>query len=158
MLIFIDTEFTSFEERYLISAGLIANGREFYFEVEGLSPAICSPFVQGNVIPLLSGATLKPVEIARQLKEFLAPCGPEVTFFCDAPRYDIALLEPFLPASLQWKPAVPSFADPLSQHDFEVALEIAYARGLRRHHALDDAKALAAAWASIGQQPGDTSK
>ena len=149
MRIFLDTEFTSFEEPYLVSAGLIAGNREIYFEVAGVSPAICSPFVQTTVLPLLSGHRLRPIEIATKLAEFLAPFGPEVTFFCDAPRYDIELLMPFLPVGLQWKCAVPSFHNPKCEQIFDIAKETAFASGLRRHHALDDARALATAWAVL---------
>ena len=149
MLIFLDTEFTSLEEPYLVSAGLIAGNREIYFEIAGISPAICSPFVQTNVLPLLGSSRLRAIEIATQLAEFLAPCGPEVTFFCDAPRYDIELLMPFFPAGLRWKCAVPSFENPECEQIFDIAKETAFASGLRRHHALDDARALAAAWAVL---------
>lgn len=157
MLVYIDTEFTSLEEPYLVSAGLVAEDRELYFEVVGISPLICSPFVQETVFPLLTGPVLQPIEIARQLADFLKPCGPEITFFCDAPRYDIGLLTPFLPAGLRWKYAVPSFLSDGPEHDFEMAFEKAFANGLRRHHALDDAKALAFAW-SLVERPSSTKK
>lgn len=149
LLIFLDTEFTSFEEPYLISIGLIAEERELYFELGGVSPRICSPFVQANVLPFLTGPAIEPIEGARQLANFLTLCGPEVTFFCDAPRYDIPLLAPFLPCRLRWKFAVPSFDNASCEHVFELSREKAFASGLRRHHALDDAKALGAAWAAV---------
>ena len=146
MLIFLDTEFTSFEEPYLVSAGLVAGERELYFELAGISAEICSPFVQATVLPLLSGPVLEPIEVSNQLAAFLESCGPDVTFFCDAPSYDIVLLRPFLPGDLRWKFAVPSFGDYASEQIFNQAQENAFAGGLRRHHALDDARALAAAW------------
>lgn len=111
MIIFLDTEFTSFEEPYLISIGLVAGENELYFELGGVSYEICAPFVQVNVLPLLTGPVLKPMEGAERLAAFLSLCGPEVTFFCDAPRYDITLLTPFLPSGLHWDFAVPSFED-----------------------------------------------
>lgn len=145
MLVFLDTEFTGFDEPYLISAGLVADNREFYFELEGITPSICAHFVQQTVLPLLTGPVLRPIEVSKQLAAFLAPYGPEVTFVCDAPRYDIELLRPFLPASLPWNYAVPSFAEAAYEDNFNQALERAF-QGLRRHHALDDARALAQAW------------
>lgn len=148
LIIFLDTEFTSFEEPYLISIGLVAGENELYFEISGVSPEICTPFVQANVLPLLTGPVLKPIEGAKQLAAFLSVCGPEVTFFCDAPRYDITLLTPFLPKGLRWNFAVPSFQDTAYEDLFELTREKAFASGLRRHHALDDARALAAAWAA----------
>jgi hypothetical protein len=148
-MIFLDTEFTSLEEPYLISAGLIMEGRELYFEVEGVSARICSPFVQAKVLPLLTGPRLKPIEIAARIAEFLALCGDEVTLFCDAPRYDIELLKPFLPGDLRWKFRVPSFRDQASEQLFRQTQASLFTTGLRRHHALDDAKALAAAWSAV---------
>jgi hypothetical protein len=148
LIIFLDTEFTSFEEPYLISIGLIADENELYFELAGISHEICAPFVQANVLPLLTGPVLKPIEGAEQLAAFLSLCGPEVTFFCDAPRYDITLLTPFLPSGLRWNYAVPSFQDAACEGLFERTRKNAFANGLRRHHALDDAKAIAAAWAA----------
>jgi hypothetical protein len=147
LIIFLDTEFTSFEEPYLISIGLVAGENELYFELGGVSYEICAPFVQVNVLPLLTGPVLKPMEGAERLAAFLSLCGPEVTFFCDAPRYDITLLTPFLPSGLHWDFAVPSFEDAACEGLFELTREKAFASGLRRHHALDDARALAAAWA-----------
>lgn len=149
MIIFLDTEFTSLEEPYLISIGMTAGEYDLYFEVSGVSREICSPFVQTNVLPLLTGPVLEPVEGAAHLAAFLALRGSEVTFFCDAPRYDITLLTPFLPNGLRWKFAVPSFRDATCERRFELAQEKAFASGLRRHHALDDAKALSAAWAAL---------
>jgi hypothetical protein len=149
MFVFLDTEFTNFEEPYLISAGLVAGDRELYFEVAGVSPAICSDFAQKTVLPQLNGPALEPIEIAQALAMFLLPCGPQVTFFCDAPRYDITLLLAFLPARLQWGYAVPSFESFESEQIFQAAHQRAFASGLRRHHALDDARALATAWASL---------
>jgi hypothetical protein len=148
LIIFLDTEFTSFEEPYLISIGLFADKNEFYFELSGVSHEICAPFVQANVLPLLTGPVLEPIEGAKQLAAFLSLYGPEVTFLCDAPRYDITLLAPFLPSRLRWNFAVPSFQDAACESLFELTREKAFANGLRRHHALDDAKALAAAWAA----------
>jgi hypothetical protein len=149
LIIFLDTEFTSFEEPYLISIGLVADENELYFELSGITREVCAPFVQDNVLPLLTGPMLTPIEGAKQLAAFLALYGPEVTFFCDAPRYDITLLTPFLPGGLHWNFAVPSFQDAACEDLFELIRENAFANGLRRHHALDDAKALAAAWAAI---------
>ena len=152
VLVFLDTEFTSFDEPYLISAGLVAGSREFYFEIAGITSDICTPFVRQTVLPLLGGPVLRPIEVSNQLATFLAPCGPDVTFFCDAPRYDIELLRPFLPASLRWNYAVPSFAEPADEEKFNRALEGAF-QGRRRHHALDDARALAHAWRESSKCP-----
>lgn len=152
VLVFLDTEFTGFDEPYLISAGLVAGSREFYFEIAGITSDICTPFVRQTVLSLLGGPVLRPIAVSHQLATFLAPCSPDVTFFCDAPRYDVELLRPFLSASLRWNYAVPSFAEAADEDDFNRTLEEAF-QGRRRHHALDDARALAQAWRKTSKCP-----
>lgn len=149
MLVFLDTEFTDLAEPYLISFGMVVDGRELYVELAGVSAPVCSAFVQESVLPLLDGPGLRPIEAARRIAEFLAPCGGHVVFFCDAPRYDIELLRPFLPERLQWSYAVPSFDDLEEERAFEAAQERAFVAGLRRHHALDDARAMSLAWSAL---------
>ncbi|MCK6693520.1 MAG: hypothetical protein L6Q97_15670, partial [Thermoanaerobaculia bacterium] len=60
-LIFLDTEFTGLHrEAELISVGLAAeNGDVFYAELNDYDPDQVSPWVQENVMPLLSGAVLR---------------------------------------------------------------------------------------------------
>ena len=147
MLVFIDTEFSDLQEPYLISVGLVAaDGRELYFEMEGVSPAICCPFVQETVIPLLEGPALTPIQAAERLSSFLTQCGGPVIFFTDAPRYDVELLTQFLPGNLVWTVAVPSFDTDADEIAYQSAYANAFACGLRRHHALDDARAACVAW------------
>lgn len=158
--VFLDTEFTSLTEPYLVSAALVDTcGRELYVEALGVTPAICSPFVCDHVLPLLDGPALPPVEIARRFSAYLERYtasgaflsespdgGPQVVFFCDAPRYDIELIKPFLPANLRWVMEVPSFSSEAQETAFRTEREAAFSGGLRRHHALDDARALRLAW------------
>ena len=54
MLVFLDTEFTSFVRPDLISIGLVAEeGREFYAERTDYRKDDCSDFVRETVLPLL---------------------------------------------------------------------------------------------------------
>lgn len=147
MLIFIDTEFTDLKEPYLIAAALVAeDGRQLYFELAGITGAVCSPFVRETVLPLLSGPVVQPIEAARQVASFLSGYL-SVTFFTDAPRFDVELIKPFLPQKLAWSVAVPSFETEEAEIAFQIRYEQAFAKeGLRRHHALDDARALRLAW------------
>lgn len=148
MLIFVDTEFTSLEEPYLISAGLVAaDGQELYIEFAGVSQMLCSLFVQETVWPLLDGHGIQPAQAARLIATFLAPF-PTATLFSDAPRYDIELLRPFLPPN-GWSIAVPSFENEDEEATYTSAYERAFADGLRRHHALDDARAMHQAWLTL---------
>lgn len=150
MIIFIDTEFTSLNEPYLISAGLVAeDGRELYFEMDGVSPLACSDFVVDNVLPLLEGPVLTPIEVAKQVSDYLGSDVNTVTLFCDAPRYDVELLKPFLPAKVRWQVAVPSFETEEEESGYRTAYQSAFRDGLRRHHALDDARAMQRAWQAI---------
>jgi hypothetical protein len=143
MLIFADTEFTSLAEPYLILAGLVTeSGREMYFELAGVSPAVCAPFVRETVLPLLDGPVLTPSQVAERVAAFLAPYGSQVTFFSDAPRYDIELLRPFLPGGLTWAVTVLSFETEADELAYEEAYAKAFVAGLRRHHALGDARAM----------------
>lgn len=152
MRIFLDTEFTGLHERYLISIGMVAvDGRELYVELAGVSPLVCSLFVRETVLPLLDGPSLAPAQVAARVAAFLAPCEGSVTFFSDAPRYDLEMLAPFLPQNLVWTFEVPSFETEEAEEAYRAAREAAFAGGLRHHHALDDARAMAQAWAAAGQ-------
>jgi hypothetical protein len=89
MLIFLDTEFTNFEELEcdLISIGLVdKNGREFYAESTEYRQEACSDFVREVVIPLLGQHKDRVVgnyfEIAKQLNEWLKSYD-EVTIAID---------------------------------------------------------------------------
>lgn len=147
MLVFIDTEFTDLREPYLVSAGFAAaDGRELYFEISGVSPAVCSPFVREAVLPLLEGPALAPMQAAEQVSQFFGQYREQVTLFCDAPRYDLELLTPFLPGNLRWSFAVPSFESEAEEAAYNEALRQSFVDGLRRHHALDDARAARHAW------------
>jgi hypothetical protein len=62
LLIFLDTEFTEFDNPELISLGLASlNGKEFYAEVPFTYPS-CSQFVLDVVLPLLSGTSQVPID------------------------------------------------------------------------------------------------
>lgn len=106
MLIYLNTEFTDLSEPYLISVGMVTAGRRLYLELSGVGVMPCSPFVRESVLPLLEGPVVRPIAVADRIAQFLAPCGGDVTFFCDSPRYDVELLGPFLPAQLRLAYAV----------------------------------------------------
>lgn len=157
VILFLDTEFTGLGQRLtqLISIGLLAeDGAEFYAE---LPPASYQdnlvPWVKGNVLPLLEGGAcvMPPDELTRRLGNWIAARGPAV-IACDAPDFDFgflrAILDPW-PSSLDTRPVVLQF-DADRGERFNAALEQASAGGLRRHHALDDAKANRLGWLAAG--------
>ena len=88
MLIFLDTEFTDFDDPDLISIGLVdESGREFYAESTEYRQEACSDFVRQVVIPLLGEPKNRIVgnyfEIARQLNEWLKFYNDEVVIAID---------------------------------------------------------------------------
>ena len=88
MLIFLDTEFTDFNDPDLISIGLVDEaGREFYAESTEYRQEACSDFVRQVVIPLLGETKNRVVgnyfEIAKQLNEWLKHYTDEITIAID---------------------------------------------------------------------------
>lgn len=149
MLVFLDTEFTSLEEPYLISAGLVAVEKgvilhELYFEMAGISPLICNSFVQDNVLPHLEGKCVSVMKATKLVTDFIG--NQPVTFFTDAPRYDLELIKPFLPGSFKIDYMVPSFDSEEEAEEYKLKYEACFDNGLRRHHALDDARAAYLTW------------
>ena len=78
MRIFLDTEFTDFNESEcdLISIGLVADdGREFYAELTDYRQEVCTDFVREIVFPLLKqhkGTIVgNRLQVAKELAEWL---------------------------------------------------------------------------------------
>jgi len=164
MLIFFDTEFTDLHwEAKLISIGLVAEDgkRTFYAELsDTYQPKECGEFTRLAVLPLLEGGDklLTMHELSLRLGNWLEDFGVPVTLATDSLAWDwpwiqeIFHIEGTWPANLDGKPKILLFdADP--GEEFNNALEHAFARGLRRHHSLDDAKANRLGWIAAG---GDT--
>ena len=125
-------------------------GETFYAE---LPPASYMPkvteWVVENVLPLLdgAGAVQQGRDLCTHLVNWIAERGP-AQIVKDAPNYDFKFLESMLspwPSNLDRTPIVPIFDGDKGER-FEAVTETAYAQGLRRHHALDDAKANRLAW------------
>lgn len=176
MLIFFDTEFSDLSiDPRLISIGLVSeDGREFYAELSGnenLSNA--NEFVLEEVIPKLQGgeSVMTMRELSNGLVEWLMAFGVPVQFATDSLRWDWPWIETIfadfgvylLEDSAVWQDiknhphrlagvARPANVDgrPLllpQSPEFHLAVDQAFERGLlRRHHALDDAKANRLAW------------
>lgn len=149
--IYLDTEFTSLN-RYraqLISLALVVpGGPEFYVELtDTWTPADCSLFVTGTVLPLLDHAKHgRTTDQARaELLAFLQALGP-VEIITDAPDYDWPLLlwlagPTGLPANVHPEPGLLS-----------IDLDADYAGEEPPHHALADARLLAALVESWNRQ------
>lgn len=141
--IYLDTEFTSLN-RYraqLISLALVVpEGPEFYVELtDTWTLADCSPFVTNTVLPLLDhGVYGRTTDHARaELLAFLQALGT-VEIITDAPDHDWPLLlwlagPAGLPANVHPEPGLLS-----------IDLDADYASEEPPHHALQDARLLAA--------------
>lgn len=155
MLIFFDTEFTSLHPKSkLISIGLIAtDGREFYAEMtDTYMKSHCSEWVKDNVLPLLDAPESQRMtrdEMAVQLRAWIESFGRPVMLACDSLECDWRWIKKLFPTPEKWptnlfrEPEILKFT---FDEVFVEAVADAFKQGLRRHHALDDAKANHFGW------------
>lgn len=148
MLIFLDTEFTSFDDPQLISFGLVAEDeyRWLYSELDGQHwYQQASEFVLAEVVPLLDRryGWEAPAAAAARVRAWCDKLPALGQIVCDS-QYDWDLLRRLMidnggwPDSLssglmmvQWSPHLDKF-----KQDYMLRY------GLSAHHALADAKAL----------------
>lgn len=170
--VFLDTEFTSLEaEACLISIGLItADGdRYFYAELtDTYSEGICTDFVLKEVLPLLDAkplagevnyksvyAQMSFADVRKYLQNWFYALIDPVQIWSDSPNHDWRyILQIFGSASLPYN-LLPMPKSLLSDKiylnaKYENRVEQEYSQKiLRRHHALDDAKAMRLGWQAI---------
>lgn len=150
MILFLDTEFTGLNQPKpeLISIGLISDDGQQSFYAE-LTPDCyieqTEPWVKSNVLPLLEGGecVLQPDELRVRLTAWLKSLGPAkiaVDFGIDF-EFLREVLIPW-PVNVEREPIF------IAGSEFVAAVESIYAdhTELRRHHALDDAKANKMGW------------
>jgi diamine N-acetyltransferase len=138
--VFLDSEFTDLAVPQLISIGAVAtDSTAFYAELDGWDPAKASSFVKDTVIPLLDGDAV-PLEVgAEALTDWLGERARMLptTIISDSGFDRWALAELLgsenLPANVRWQRV------PIAYESMD---EVAQQLNLRRHHALDDARAL----------------
>ena len=138
--VFIDSEFTRLHQPELISIGAVAtDATAFYAEVRGWSPDRTSEFVREVVMPLLDGDAV-PMEMAAEafaawLDERAGRAPTTIISDSGFDRWAIAELlgSEELPAGVEWKRVTVAY---------EELDQATQALDLRRHHALDDARAL----------------
>ena len=157
MLIFFDTEFTELGvDPRLISIGMIAEeGQTFYAELtDTYTQADCSHFAVEAVLPHLEGgnARMTMAELTLQLSNWLKAFKQPVTLSCDSLAWDWMWIQEIFypieawPVNLDGKPKIIKGDNPI----FNKAVEAHFNNGLRRHHALDDAKANRTGWLALG--------
>ncbi|MEP6608904.1 MAG: GNAT family N-acetyltransferase [Burkholderiaceae bacterium] len=138
--VFVDSEFTSLRTPELISIGAVAtDSTAFYCEVNGWSPERSSDFVKQIVVPLLDGDAVPMPMAAEAFSSWLDErAGRAPTTIISDSGYDRWALTELLgredlPSGVDWKRV------PIS---YEALDEASRQFNLRRHHALDDARAL----------------
>jgi len=148
--IFLDTEFTDFQNARLISVGLVAeNGSEFYVELsDGWDREHCSQFVTDVVLPLLDHHPLTAmtrVEAAPRLLAWMSGIDDRIQLIYDA-ETDWRLVTSLLWSMPTDQPVIngqvlnwPGFAMARRHEDLLNAL---LSDEPRRHHALVDSRAL----------------
>jgi hypothetical protein len=163
--IFFDTEFSGLiVDPKLISIGLISEDGEhtFYAELSDTWTADeCDFLVQEAVLPLLEGGDCRMTlaELGQRLTAWLADFDAPVQLATDSLAWDWSWVQEIFheagawPANLDGKPLLLTEDRLPGYGTFNHAIEDAYTAGLRRHHALDDAKANRLGWIACG---GDT--
>lgn len=147
MLVFLDTEFSDLLLPELISIGLIdEDGRSLYLELDNIGPSVCSKFVQESVWPLLGGPKVSPPHASDLLAEYFAPYTGNLALWTDAPSFDIKMLNVVAPEDLRFRVAPFEFETEKQRQLYLKESERGFLEGLRRHHALDDAKAARLGW------------
>jgi hypothetical protein len=154
MLVFVDTEFSGLGQRWprLISIGLVCeDNREFYSELPADTYITkVDDWVRKNVLRLLDGgaAVMQPDELRQHLTAWISTLADAVIAIDS--ETDLAFLRAMLdpwPTNVDPKPLMLLGLDHADA--FNEAVERAFAGGLRRHHALDDAKANRLGWLAV---------
>lgn len=161
--IFFDTEFTGLTvDPKLISIGLIdeTGERTFYAELSDTwrLDDVSDEFVRAAVLHQLEGgaALMTMHELGERLTAWLEEFGEPVQLATDSLGWDWPWIQEVFhefcawPANVDGKPLLLTM-NYLNDYDaFNHAVEKAFASGLRRHHALDDAKANRVGWIAAG--------
>ncbi len=161
MIIFFDCEFHDLVKTpKLISIGLVSeDSREFYAELsDTYEVSDCSEFTCDTVLPLLEGGeALKSLrELRGRLHDWLTSIGEPVTLATDSLAWDWPRIHELFPAPKDWpvnvavRPLLLTMNYMNDYDKFEMVVDAAFADGLRRHHALDDAKANRLGWMAAG--------
>lgn len=151
-LIFLDTEFTSFEAPKLISIGMAAFfGEEFYAEVPFSKPSI-NPFVRDVVVPLLNKDAHAHCEydgLHVLVRNWLSIVKAEdrITLCFDS-RYDEVLLKEIFDGN---PPAFLDFRNVNRNINELLRYEFHKKNNLPEHHALNDALAMRYAFRELKQ-------
>lgn len=155
-LVFFDTEFTELGiDPRLISIGLVSDDGEqtFYAELsDTYAPADCGDFARLAVLPKLDAgdALMTLAELGKRLLHWLEAFGEPITLTTDSLAWDWPWIHEVFGELGAWPDNLDHQPEILRQEtEFNLAVERAFAGGLRRHHALDDAKANRLGWLAM---------
>lgn len=162
MRVFFDTEFTELGiDPRLISIGLISEDgqREFYAELsDTYTIEDCGDFARMAVIPKLTGAEVRIslAELGDRLDAWFTAFGEPITLATDSLAWDWPWIQEIFYDRV-WPENVAPTPEIVGQTpEFARAVEAAVTQHrLRRHHALDDAKANRLAWIAVDDQQGE---
>lgn len=158
--VFFDTEFSGLVvDPRLISIGMVdeTGARTFYAELSDTwERGDAGDFVLETVLPQLEGGATRitMTELGERLKGWLEKFNEPVQLATDSLAWDwpwiLELLHGQWPTNVDGQPLLLTM-NYLNDFDaFDVAIEKAFVAGLRRHHALDDAKANRLGWIAAG--------
>lgn len=162
MRIFFDTEFTELGlDPKLISIGLVAEDgeRTFYAELsDTYTPDECSDFAREVVLPRLEGgpSRMEWRALCERLAAWLESFAEPVVLVTDSLAWDWPWIQEVFyelgtwPANVDKRPLLLTMSREVDVDRFSLAVEEAFAGGLRRHHSLDDAKANRLGWLAAG--------
>lgn len=162
MRIFFDTEFTGLVSNCkLISIGFVdeTGDRSFYAELSDTwSSSDLGDFAAQTVVPLLDGqaSLVSMAELRQRLTAWFAGFDRSVRLATDSLAWDWRWMQEIYssadtwPVNVEKRPLLLTMNYLLDFDEFESAVESAFANGLRRHHALDDAKANRLGWLASG--------
>lgn len=160
--VFFDTEFSGLiVNARLISIGLVSEDgkRTFYAELSDTWDAeACDPFVLEAVVPRLEGGDCRMTmtELGQRLEDWLQGFDQPIRMATDSLAWDWAWFHEIFHAAGTWpknvdgKPLLLSMNYLIDFDAFAETVEAAFAKGLRRHHALDDAEANRRGWLAAG--------
>lgn len=156
--IFFDTEFTDLVvDPQLISIGMIdeTGERTFYAELSDTYRLDdVGYFAREAVLPQLEGGAIRltMAELREQLRDWLEGFGEPVKLATDSLSWDWPWIQEVFEDLSTWPTNLDGTPLILTQEtEFNLAIERAFADGLRRHHALDDAKANRLGWLAEGE-------
>ncbi|OQS37145.1 hypothetical protein B0T40_09495 [Chromobacterium haemolyticum] len=151
MLLFLDTEFTDFTERELISIGMVSEDgqHELYLEIQDYNRDKCNSFVRQAVwaeLGQIHGAIVKRSELTERLRRWFVTLPRSVKIACDS-QHDRELLADALAG--EWPKNLTGWLDLRPMIDttvFHQAVERYHTPDRPWHHALHDAHAHRAGW------------